>query len=474
VFIRQSPAWNKDFPAQWYALKEELQKEFSAKKDYITVDEFRRTAKRLGLNEVDSDIIRQPLHDLGICLWYEKIAQLNTFVINPNWISYGVYKIINWLNNKGEFKLWLQDFPKIFCDEKDKERYPREKDLFLFNIMQNYELAYPIKKCEEIGLVIPFLLPEDQPERGIDKDFLVSDSLLMRYKLETAIPPDTITRFIVRHYQDIQVNEHNRPVVWRCGVKLGNKAGNKALVIEDDREIRLYVRGVATTEFLNNLRATFNDIFKSYKSDDPTIEYKVAETREQKPIYKDDGTIMAYVIDGRLYLEAKTGTEINMSIVNENYNVSGGMINKGSGNTIANESNGAILGSTVNYVLPELTLENFREILRQLSIFLQTDATVKDELSPKDVRTLNEVIDEAKKQADPQKGWSMLERFIGTSASIANVLLLFFNVLPPSTAAVAGIAAGAVITAGPKLSQNLIDKIKNRLSELRNKQPKQP
>jgi len=433
VFIRQSPAWNKEFPAQWYALKENLQKEFLAKKDYITVDEFRENAKNFGINETDSERIREPLHNLGICLWYEKIAPLNTFVINPNWISYGVYKIINWLNDNGRFKLWLQDFLEIFSNEQDKSRYPSEKHLFLFNIMQNYELAYPIKNCEKVGLIIPFLLQEDQPERGMDKDFSISDSLLMRYKMETAIPPDTITRFIVRHYQDIQVNVNNKDVVWRYGVKLGDATGNKALVVEDDREIRLYVKGEKAKKYLGDLRSTLNDIFKSYQSDNPTIEYKVTETREQKPVYADDGTIMAYDIDGRLYLDATTGKEINMTIVNENYDVKDGIINKGNNNSMAYKSDGSIIGSTVYYVPPELTLENFYTLLEQLSTFLQSDKAVY-ESSPKDRESLKKELDLLKNEKDHKVGWCKLERFISAGGSIASIVSLFLTSLSPSAA----------------------------------------
>jgi len=470
-FIRQSPAWNKEIPALWFDMKEKLHEYFEAKKEHINIAEFCELARNLGVSEADFVSIRKPLHALGICLWYEKIAQLNMFVLNPSWISYGVYKIINWLKEEKRHELWFTDFPQIFSKKEDVSRFPSDKYRFLFTILSAYELAYSIENSKGEGLIIPILLPQKQPEQGMDRDFPVTDSLLMRYKTENTLPPDTISRFIVRHHPDIQVNKDKQPIVWRRGVKLEDKNRNHALVVEYNREILLYVKGVSAKSYLIKLRTTLNDIFQNYQSNKPTLEYKITETMEQKPVYADDGTIIAYDIDGRLYLDATTGKEINMTIINENLAVTDGVINKGNHNSVSFKSKNAIVGSTVNL---GLTVDNFHEILRQLSIFLQTDATVKDELSPKDERTLNAAIVEARKQTDPQKGWNMLERFIGTSASIANVLLLFFNVLPPGTAAVAGIAAGAVITAGPKLSQNLIDKIKNRLSELHNKQPKQP
>ena len=38
------------------------------------------------------------LHALGISLWYDSMEQYQTLILNPEWISEGVYKIINWVN----------------------------------------------------------------------------------------------------------------------------------------------------------------------------------------------------------------------------------------------------------------------------------------------------------------------------------------------------------------------------------------
>ena len=35
------------------------------------------------------------LHALGICLWHEDLGKFNTLVLNPEWISHGVYNLIN-------------------------------------------------------------------------------------------------------------------------------------------------------------------------------------------------------------------------------------------------------------------------------------------------------------------------------------------------------------------------------------------
>jgi signal recognition particle receptor subunit beta len=424
-FIRERPAWNQDIPKPWFDMKEKLHEVFLQKKDYITVEDYNRIAKDLGIDEGDFEKMRQPLHDLGICLYYKKIARLNTFVINPNWISHGVYKIINWLGNEKRHELWTRDFALIFSKPEDAERYPEEKYEFLFDIMQAYELAYPIKGQERSGLVIPFLMPKDQPERDMQKEYPVADSLMMRYKVESALPPDTITRFIVRHHEDILQNIGNRPLVWRRGVKLRGKDGSHALVVEDDRYIKLFVRGRGAKEQLSLLRGTLNEIFESYKSDDPTLEYKITETHEQQPVFADDGMIMAYIIEGRMYFDAITRKEINMNFVNETNNVQGGVINKGNHNLITNEMRNTVSGTPPDGLTPEL----FSLLLGKLREISQSEKA-EEELKGKDRKALQEAVAAAQKEKNHKKGWSIVQKVMSTSADIAGLVCLTLTLYP--------------------------------------------
>jgi len=38
------------------------------------------------------------LHYLGVSLWYADMDEYETLVLNPEWISQGVYRIINWVS----------------------------------------------------------------------------------------------------------------------------------------------------------------------------------------------------------------------------------------------------------------------------------------------------------------------------------------------------------------------------------------
>ena len=346
-YVKGHAAWNREIPKLWFDMKEKLTMLFSTDEvDYITTEKFKDLAQSLNVTTVkDIENMRTALHLLGICLYYEQIKELQTLVLNPNWITNGIYLIINYLKENKDYKIKLSDLKIVF--KKELGKYPINKHYFLFELLELYDLAYPYK-TEEDGevLVIPALLTEKQPELNMENEFPVSDSLCMRYRAESALPPDTISRFIVSHHQEI-VKKDYKQIVWRKGVKLGDTSNNIALVREVDREIRLYVKGNTAKEFLSVLRNTLNKIFKTYKSKYPSLEYKIAVAQNNEIIYADDGTILGYMINNIPYFEHKTGGNIIMENIAEKYNITDSAVAIGNQNNIANKSQGTIVGSKV-------------------------------------------------------------------------------------------------------------------------------
>ncbi len=279
AYIQNNPSWDhQKIPTNYYHVKEALEELFdkdteSNGKEHIPKKTFIDIAKK---NDVqNTDDLLTSLHALGVCLWYKDMADYNTLVLNPEWISHGVYKIINWANDEKKYALTLDDFKSVF--NNDAHRYPANNHPFLFELMKHYELAYETE--EDNRLIIPHLLKEDRPSHL--PDFPVGESLMLRYKAEQPLPPNTISRFIVRHNREIK-KEGKDSIVWRYGVVLENGTGDMALVREEDRIIRAAVKGNEKTQYISDLRKTLNDIFASYKSKKPDLEYRI-EALEVEP-----------------------------------------------------------------------------------------------------------------------------------------------------------------------------------------------
>lgn len=367
AYIRDNPSWSQQqIPAGDYRVKEQLQQRFvpgeGSGSERIKLEEFDAIAASCEVG--DRDELLRRLHDLGIGLWYEKLDQYDSVILNPEWISHGVYSIINWMNEQKTFQITQAEFAEVFADEA--ERYPVSEHPFFFELMKQYELAYETQE-EEGRLIVPHLLEKDRPETL--PEFPLGEGLMARYFATTPLPPDTISRFIVRHNREI--SKGVKHLVWRHGVVLEDGSGSIALVREDveSRTITISVKGRTKTDYLSTLRETLNGIFDSYKSEKPELQYFVERhglLAHGKPeLWLPEETIQQHIARNRNYFDAGTGREISMTVVQNQYNIDGHAMFGGENNRFDDHSNHQVTNFTncsieVRGGLNELA-EEFRE-----------------------------------------------------------------------------------------------------------------
>ena len=324
-YIENNPSWEKqEIPTNYYQVKDELENLFTKcenekSREHITKDEFTEIAVKHKIE--DAKKLLQDLHFLGVSLWYKDMDEFDTLVLNPEWISHGVYKIINWVNEAKKHSLTLNEFSSVFKD--DGNRYPKQQHKFLFKLMKHYELAYETKNGQ--NLIIPHLLKEDRPAKL--PGFPMGESLMLRYKAEQPLPPNSISRFIVRHNQEIK-NEKKNGLVWRYGVVLEDDHSSTALVREEDRTISVYVKGEDKTNYISVLRETLNNIFNSYKSEKPELQYRIErfgqipnDVEAKNPLWLPDRKILNQSNEDIPYYEDMTGEHIDLHYTVKNYNI---------------------------------------------------------------------------------------------------------------------------------------------------------
>jgi len=343
-YIRNNPSWDKQLiPSNYYKVKKELEKRF-IKGDYkkceehITKEEFCRIAAKNKVDDIDA--LLKDLDALGVSLWYPQMEEFNTLVLNPEWISHAIYKIVNWASSERKHQLTIDEFAKVFESEVDSIRYPKDKYDFFFRLMERYELAYKTSKGR--CLIIPHLLGEDRPTNL--PLFPLGESLMLRYKAEQPLPPNTISRFIVRHNQEIKRDGKNH-LVWRYGVVLEDDKGSTALVREEDRTISVSVKGTYKTDFISTLRETLNDIFNSYKSNKPELQYRVErfgempdDIEKKNPLWLPDTKILNHLRNDVPYFEDITGQHINLNYTVNNYNITAQTLLSGPGSIFTDQS----------------------------------------------------------------------------------------------------------------------------------------
>ena len=327
-FVLSNPMWNRQFiPETYYIVKSHLDSLFqNDKRDYIDKVELESIACEHGIIEHDEqEKLFDALHTLGICLWYKDIKEFNSVILNPDWIANGIYKSINWAANRSEYRIFIKDYVGIFADEKD--RYPADKFREILNLMREYELAY---SADNDSIILPHLLDEDRPA---ELPPFSDDSLMIKYVSESPLPPSTVCRLIVRHHGEIR----NISEVWRFGVVLKYGVDTIATVIEDNRIISITVEGSKQSEYITMLRSSLNDIFDSYKSDKPVLQYRVILPNEFKQlganqqqgidVYRkimlSEPEIISFDKSGRDYYHFDSGSNISLTTTIKQYRISG-------------------------------------------------------------------------------------------------------------------------------------------------------
>ena len=268
-------------PETWFTVKTKLE-ELGCKSNFINHDKYLELCAE---NEVSDETSQRTLigflHDLGVVLHFQDDPRLEALgILNPQWVTNGVYKILNsheLFQNKGVLTLaMLNDILNI-------DGYPRDKRLFIVDMMKKFELCYDIPYGYDVEpdktFLVPDLLPKDEPA---ELKFNGVPAFEYAYPV---LPSSVVTRFIVRMNQKIDDG-----FVWRTGVVL--KIGeNKALVKADieDRKIAIAIDGVEHTrrDALSAIRYQLDEIHGSIKGLDTQKRVPIPEAPDAEPLDYD-------------------------------------------------------------------------------------------------------------------------------------------------------------------------------------------
>jgi len=236
--------------ATWFQVKERLEAMREREIPYITFKQYEDYCKKQGVNRVQSqETLIRYLHELGVALNFHQrhIRFLNTFIINPEWVTGGVYQIINAQEQIGPDGVLHTDQLSAILD---KERYPRQMHSFILDVMDEFELCFDLRDGRYL---IPDLLPKEEP--ALDWS-LMDEGLLFQYEYEV-LPGSVLSRFIVRALGAFEAD-----ALWRSGAVLRDD-DNSALVYADrvdagvQGHITIAVTGRPATrrDFLAHVRA---------------------------------------------------------------------------------------------------------------------------------------------------------------------------------------------------------------------------
>ncbi|MCB0574146.1 MAG: leucine-rich repeat domain-containing protein, partial [Saprospiraceae bacterium] len=261
------------FPKHWLAVKEHFS---NMEADYIESAEYQRVCEENGVTrQFSQDVLLQFLHDLGVVINFRNLKNFDTQILNPLWLTNGVYRIVNSkivAEDTGGL-LYEDDFDAVINDPRYKEgntsdrefEYPKNKLQYIVRVMQEFELCFQL---DPRTYVVPQLLPVQEPE-------FKTEGALLHFVIHFPefLPDSIFPRLMVKLHTFIERSPGNRDTpgqltMWRTGMVLHKPNIFKALARvrwdKEDQKILVDVCGEERRRFLSFIRETVKEIVDDF------------------------------------------------------------------------------------------------------------------------------------------------------------------------------------------------------------------
>ena len=362
---------------------------------FLSQAEFNGFCVQSGVQEeggLNREWLLDTLDKLGVIIHFPDLPFHDAFVLNPRWLTYGVYTLLYSQEakvNKGQLTkrhvITILQREEIQDEQGHRLSYPADKCGFIIEAMRSFKLCYYLKDDPDT-LVIPDLLPSERPSLVFDKS---QPGIVFEFRFPHLLPRHVMPMFIVFRHVEIDDNQ-----VWQTGVALKNHTHSAhALVTANysDRVITLHVQGAGAKDYLHILHDEIIQIVQKLKD----LPYEEWVELPQSAIIRGgyDGILRVYPQEKADYrqllgtLRANHKQYISSSGVQYDlYQILGGIMTNdklekatGGGFTINGSNNvvkieNAAIGNTgdvnINHLSQEL-LTDFRRLIDTIKIEIE-------------------------------------------------------------------------------------------------------
>jgi internalin A len=332
--LMQLPNINTKVPVTYFDVKEYLEGDNFRGVPFITKDTFEQICEDKNLDKASNNDLLLRLNNLGTVRYFDDLQRRNLHILNPEWLSDGVYRILMHPKTH-EYKgiITETDFAEILQKTADQQfSYPQQYYHFLIQMIETFNLGYFEKETGKI--FIPRAFGKDYPA-AFNPSVYKKDAIHFFFKYETFIPSPIISGFIARMFGKVVDS-----LYWQNGMVLQQTDMGEtqtALVEQNDikNRIDIWVTGQHRQAFFIELRSIFREFHDKRQGlvvdemiglderRDTAVKYKVllAHKMKDKNEYTDDEA-NDYNISSLLGMfesAAVTSTAINTQFNINNY-----------------------------------------------------------------------------------------------------------------------------------------------------------
>ena len=274
------------------------------------------------------------LDSLGEVIHFPNFARLDEYVLNPRWLTYGVYTLLYAdITTKQKGQLSERDVIDILQNEKVIDEhgntldYPSSKCGFIIDAMTEFKLCYRLPSDSK-RIVIPDKLRSEQPD--LSNDFDISrpnvDRLAFEFIFRGFLPRHVMPNLIVTRHDEI-VDD----LVWQNGVILRSERHQALARVQVDyhkRVLQVWVQGEGRREFLEILNDEVNKILKRMEKLEydevvmlPVDALILSNNRPVGEEWHDVLLLTEKAPYKRLIAEARSGQQITISNTGKSYDL---------------------------------------------------------------------------------------------------------------------------------------------------------
>ncbi len=206
--------------------------------------------------EQNQDWLLDLLDKLGVVIHFPQLARLDSFILNPRWLTYGIYTLL-YSRQAQESEGALSEASVIDILSRkniDDGRgnildYSPDKCGFIVDAMEEFKLCFRLP-ADRKQIIIPDLLPSDQPEHGFEKQ--KAGTLVFEFDFRGFLPRHVMPTFIVNRYDEFKNNS-----CWQQGVLLHSDQYDCDALVQVDyhnRTLSLWLQGRQFNRYFTVLR----------------------------------------------------------------------------------------------------------------------------------------------------------------------------------------------------------------------------
>ncbi len=299
--IPEAELFHTEIDERWIDVKKQLQIE-TKNEHFLNESRFRSICRKHGIRKKDQQKNAiNFLHDLGLVLHFENINLSEYFVLDPYWITYGVYQIVT-SKYAGEVKgkVPMDKLEYIVNEEQDKEEVYRPSDYKKINYSNNerrflVDILHEFKLCFYLNNRTHFILPDlldTQEPISLSRPIRESKESIRFVYQYGYIPKSTMPYIIVETHKIAKVN-------WRTGCIIENDDSQALIGVYGNRlSITVIGRHKQKREFMSIIRYKIDKINNSL-ADKPSMLIPLTDSNR----FVKYQTLLAMEVRGKTYYE---------------------------------------------------------------------------------------------------------------------------------------------------------------------------